>query len=65
MRKLFTENGLVAIETVAYYRANDYFAFFLPAYILISLFENLCRVFDLELLASGFVISARKPSNYD
>jgi hypothetical protein len=65
MRKLFAENGLVAIETKAYYRANDYFAFFVPAYILISLFENICRALKLELFASGFVISARKPSSSD
>ena len=61
MRRLFVANGLVDIDVKAYYRANDYFAFFVPAYVLVSLFENLCQAFKIELLASGFVISARKP----
>lgn len=61
MRKLFKKNGLVSVDTRVYYRANDYFEFFLPAYILVSLFENLCQVLRLEIFASGFVISARKP----
>jgi hypothetical protein len=65
MWTLFAENGFVEIKTEVYYRANDYFAFFLPAYILISLFENFCRALRCELFASGFVISARRPSNRD
>lgn len=64
MRRLFVANGLVDINVKAYYRANDYFAFFVPAYVLVSLFENLCQAFKIELLASGFVISARKPSDH-
>lgn len=65
MRNLFIENGLDNIEIVAYFRANDYFAFFVPAYILVSLFENLCGAVGLEIFASGFVISAAKPSDRD
>ncbi len=46
-----------------YYRANDYFAFFFPAFVAITAFENLCRRFDWSYFASGFVISGRKPKD--
>jgi hypothetical protein len=62
MRQRFAASGLVDIDVKPYYRANDYFAFFVPAYVLVSLFEKFCRTFNIELFASGFVISARKPS---
>jgi hypothetical protein len=63
MRKLFLKSGLVNVESKAFYDANDYFAFFLPAYVAVSVFEALCRKLNLELLASGFVISGVKPSS--
>jgi hypothetical protein len=61
MRKVFRASGFEKIDTVPFYNANDYFAFFLPAWIVVVLFEYLCRKLNLELFASGFVISARKP----
>lgn len=63
MRKLLAESGLEKIETTAYYRANDYFAFFVPAFVAVTIIENLCRALHIELFASGFLISAVKPEN--
>jgi hypothetical protein len=60
MHKLFVRHGFLNVDVKSFYRANDYFAFFLPAYIVVSLFENFCAVVNWRTLASGFVISARK-----
>jgi hypothetical protein len=62
MRKLFIDSGLEEVTTKVYYRANDYFAFFVPLYVLVSLFENMCRALKLEALGCGFVISGQKPN---
>ena len=62
MRKLFAKNGLINVEATAYYRANDYFAAFVPAYLIVTCFENLCRILGIELCASGFVVSGMKPA---
>ncbi len=61
MSKLFEEQGFVSVNVMAFYRASDYFAFFIPAYLAVVLFENLCLSTGLSLFSSGFVISARKP----
>ena len=55
--------GFAEIDLQPFYRANDYFAFFTPAFIVITLYENVCRRLGLRALASGFVVSARKPSD--
>ena len=60
MSVLFEKAGLNSIEVKSFYRASDYFAFFLPAYLLVVIFENICSTLRLELLCSGFIISARK-----
>lgn len=61
MEALFREQGFVDIAIQPYYRANDYFAFFLPAFVAVSMLENACRALGIRSLASGFLISARKP----
>lgn len=61
MTAAFRVTGFTEIDVKPFYRANDYFAFFVPAFIVVTLFENVCRWLDLRALASGFVISARKP----
>lgn len=61
MRGLMARQGFVDIEVKPYYRASDYFAFLLPAYVSVALFENFCSAVDWKFFASGFVISARKP----
>jgi hypothetical protein len=61
MTRLFEQTGFVDVDVKPYYRANDYFAWFLPAYLVVSLLENWWSAFGMSWFASGFVISARKP----
>jgi len=63
MVRLFRETGFGDIEIDIHYGANDYFSFFLPAFVLITAFENVCRSLGLKYFASGFVISSRRPPN--
>lgn len=63
MECLLQEQGFEQIDILPYYRANDYFAFFLPAYLLVSMCENLCRWLEIRTFASGFVVSATKPGS--
>lgn len=63
MTEAFHTVGFTDIDVQPFYRANDYFAFFTPGFIVVTLIENACRLCNLSSLASGFVISARKPSN--
>ncbi|WP_353026876.1 methyltransferase domain-containing protein [Mesorhizobium sp. M1399] len=62
MKRALRDAGFSDLQFQAYYRANDYFSFFVPAFIAVSLFENLARVCRVETLASGFVFSATKPA---
>lgn len=64
MTALFREAGFVDVKVNAYYRASDYFSFFLPAYLAIVAFENLCKRHSLRTLSSGFLISGRKPGSF-
>lgn len=58
---LLRQHGFIEIDLKPFYRAADYFAFFLPAYVLVSLFENLCAALNWRIFASGFVVSAVRP----
>jgi len=60
MNDAFRSVGFTDIDIQAFYRANDYFAFFTPAFIIVTFFENACAFFNIRSFASGFVISARK-----
>ncbi len=60
MKALFRSSGFSEIDVKVYYEASDYFAFFVPAFIAVAAFENVCRLLKLEIFASGFVISATK-----
>ena len=60
MKKISTHLGFKEIQVITFFRANDYFRFFVPAYILVTLFENICRQVKWEELCSGFIIVARK-----
>ncbi|MGE0458958.1 MAG: methyltransferase domain-containing protein [Bauldia sp.] len=60
MIQLFRRAGFVDIDVKPFYRASDYFAFFLPAYIVIALAEDLAALLRARIFASGFVISASK-----
>ena len=61
MVRLFRESGFEEIDIDIHYGANDYFSFFVPAFVLVTAFENLCRAMRWTYFASGYVISARKP----
>jgi SAM-dependent methyltransferase len=62
MTALFERSGFIDIDVKPYYRANDYFAWFLPAYVVVSALENWWSAWRMTLFASGFVISAKKPA---
>lgn len=62
MSRLLREIGFEDVDVRCFYRANDYFAFFVPAFVLATGFENLCRSLRWTYFASGFVISGRKPA---
>ena len=61
MAGLFRQAGFADIDIKPFYRASDYFAFFLPAYVVVALFENMCSGLGLRTFCSGFVISAVRP----
>ena len=60
MRRACEKAGFKDIKITCYYRATDYFSFFVPAFILVALWENICAKFCLETMAAGFIIEARK-----
>jgi|GEM_PF-1327730 len=61
MEAEFKRAGFCDVEVQPFYRANDYFAFLLPAYVAVTCLEKSFEALSLAPLASGFVISARKP----
>jgi 2-polyprenyl-3-methyl-5-hydroxy-6-metoxy-1,4-benzoquinol methylase len=60
MIKLAKETGFMNVKTTCYHRANDYFAFFFPAFVVVTLFEELCRKLRWTFFASGFLIEGAK-----
>jgi len=60
MRMLFQSKGFDCVKIIPFFRANDYFRFFLPFYIAVTFWENVCAKFRLEQLCSGFIIIARR-----
>jgi hypothetical protein len=62
MVRVFGDVGFEDVRVRIFYRANDYFAFFLPAFIAVTAFENVCKRLGWSYFASGFVISGRKPT---
>jgi SAM-dependent methyltransferase len=64
MARVFEKAGFEDVQVRTFYRANDYFAFFFPAFVAVTAFENICKAFDWSYFASGFVISGHKPAGY-
>jgi hypothetical protein len=62
MVRVFEGVGFEDVRVRVFYRANDYFAFFFPAFIAVTAFENICKALGWSYFASGFVISGRKPT---
>ena len=60
METLCKDIGFSKIEITPSYRATDYFYFFVPAFILVAVLENLISYFGLRTFASGMILVARK-----
>ena len=60
MRRLFKSQGFDSVKIIPFFRANDYFRFFLPFYIAVTLWENICAKLKWETFCSGFIVIARK-----
>ena len=60
MKRISGALGFREIRVVPFFRANDYFRFFAPAYILVTLLEEISKKLKWEQLCSGFIITARK-----
>lgn len=60
MRALLARTGFREIKTTPFYRASDYFCFFFPFFVLVTLWDNLCRRLDWKQMCHGFILEARK-----
>lgn len=60
MKNEMVKIGFKNVNVTAYYKATDYFSFFVPAYLLVAFFENIFKFFGVSVLASGFIIAAEK-----
>jgi glycosyltransferase len=60
MAKLMKNAGYKNVQTFCFYRASDYFSFFVPLFVIVSLYENMCRLLGLKQLCSGFIVTASK-----
>ncbi len=60
MKNLCRAQGFKDIEVICYYKATDYFAFFVPAYLLVAICENLFEYIGVTHFSSGFIIKAKK-----
>jgi hypothetical protein len=60
LRKLLEDVGFRDIEIIPYYKAADYFAFFLPLYLAIAAFENVTEFLGLSTFSSGMIVTAYK-----
>lgn len=61
MRTVLLLQGFKNVEIIPIYRAAFYFNFFVPLYLILLLYENLCKKFRFEQLCSGFIVVAEKP----
>ena len=52
--------GFKNIKIKVFYKATDYFSFFVPLFLIIAILENIAELFGIKLLASGLLFSARK-----
>lgn len=60
IRNLLSKIGFEHIIIKPYYRANSYFDFFLPAFIAVSMFENMCSRLNLTTFATGIKVQAQR-----
>lgn len=60
MRKLLTEIGFKSVKITCFYHANSYFSFCFPLFLLITLWENICKKLNWETCCAGFIVEADK-----
>ena len=60
MKSLLNSTGFSDVKITTYYKATDYFAFFVPAYLVVGFFEFIFEKLRWSYFASGMVILARK-----
>ena len=60
MKKAFEEKGFRNVRIQPFFRAADYFNFFIPLYLLVVLWESICKRMGLMQFCSGFIITAVK-----
>jgi hypothetical protein len=60
IKRLFFEAGFTEVNVITYYRATDYFSFFLPAFIFVAIFENIFEALGVQRFASGMIVNASK-----
>ena len=60
MKKLLQNIGFKDIKIKTYFRATDYFAFFVPIFIIVATIENFFKYFGLNTFSSGMIFIAKK-----
>ncbi|UCG57067.1 MAG: hypothetical protein JSU70_19655 [Phycisphaerales bacterium] len=60
MKGVLQASGFREIRIFPFFKANDCFRFFVPGYILVTMWEKVCKRLEWEQLCSGFIIIARK-----
>ena len=60
MKNEMEEIGFKEVKVIPYYKAGDYFSFFVPAYMMVTIYENIIEKMHLSELSSGFLISGIK-----
>lgn len=60
MKRAFEEKGFRNVKIQPFYRAADYFNFFVPLYAMVVMWENICKRLGLVQFCSGFIITAVK-----
>ena len=60
MKKEFEKSCGQRVKIYCFYRANEYFSFFVPFYVTVTLFENFCRHFNINIFCSGFIVEVEK-----
>lgn len=60
IEKLAFRIGFKKVNVRVYYNAAEYFSFFAPMFVLVSLFERICALFNIRIFASGMILNAEK-----
>ena len=60
LTKLCKDVGFSRVTIRCYYRATDYFAFFVPLFLLVAFLENVFQRFNISIFSSGVLLVASK-----